>query len=778
MSQAYSTGLIEVLNHPLVADEFPYLAYHAVHDSRVRPEHLALERHGLNGTNIYRRDDPIWERFTPPWDYQCRCAIIPMTIEDAARAGVHEAQEWLRTGLPPSTPEWVTPPPFSPPEGWNTRITVRLGLDAEGHEHDRRGRFAPKGNGGNGAPKGAESAKKAAPRQEAQKKLHQDVKELHKTKEGRAVLGKGREIAAKLKSTVAQGVKSALDGIDEESGGGLSLLAGSLKGKDPVAAAAGASRLVSVVYRCVHEEMFELLLSQATGGPAIAAKLAAKGIAKVAVLAESGLVKAAVWAMGKTKSAGAVQMSLEREEREELTAADRHLLRSLTQVVADNMKQVLAAAGASGIKIDLAPIEKRLQAMLTEDNTRLSLDSEGHDHGADGRFQAKKDYKVKRREPAKLTRRLWKEVLDLPLRLETESLIDAANAATDLLPADPPKEHRRRLQRVRQAAFAAYQRLLGSGPCEGESEKEHRQNLETIRRMALWAHKADKRLAVLENHPGRSMRLSLDDQGHAHAPSGTSKGGQFVKKNKDNRQPAKSAGGGGGRRRPRSRKLQPVDFQDLMRSLRPSIRSLSGYIIPHARCSPAFYGDVLSGLHSVPDAFHDFLSQEGRKIVLGQQIILMMPNLKGQQPRGWPVGSTWEEVGGLYVGKPVNNVLIAEKVTQPDGSLMPTPYLEATCREELGHAVDASLDLGSGPASHSDPDFVQAYQREAGAITDPTIRQNFAYLLQPGTAGQEEAFASLFALQYGGAVGSAAFQSLLRQLFPDTLGAVRKLAPP
>lgn len=128
VAQAYSDGQRQMLEHPLVADEFPYVAYHAVHDQRTRSDHLHLETLGIQGTNIYRADDPVIRRFWPPWDYQCRCAIIPMTLEDAARAGIHEAQEWLRAGMPPLTPAWAQPPPFEPPAGFGGRGAVRMSL--------------------------------------------------------------------------------------------------------------------------------------------------------------------------------------------------------------------------------------------------------------------------------------------------------------------------------------------------------------------------------------------------------------------------------------------------------------------------------------------------------------------------------------------------------------------------------------------------------------------------------------------------------------------------
>jgi hypothetical protein len=101
-----------------VADQFPYLLYTAVHDARVRPEHLQLERLGLDGTAVYRRDDPIWSLFLPPWAWNCRCHVIPVDVETAAEAGVGEARRWLRTGVPPAVPQYVAWPDFRPDPRW------------------------------------------------------------------------------------------------------------------------------------------------------------------------------------------------------------------------------------------------------------------------------------------------------------------------------------------------------------------------------------------------------------------------------------------------------------------------------------------------------------------------------------------------------------------------------------------------------------------------------------------------------------------------------------
>lgn len=113
---AYADGNDAVMsNH---RDVFPYVAYHAIHDDRARPNHIALESLGLNGTNIYRVDDPVIQTFRPPWDYNCRCGRTFLTISDAAASGVKEAQEWRDSGVPPKKPARVKWPKFRPPPGF------------------------------------------------------------------------------------------------------------------------------------------------------------------------------------------------------------------------------------------------------------------------------------------------------------------------------------------------------------------------------------------------------------------------------------------------------------------------------------------------------------------------------------------------------------------------------------------------------------------------------------------------------------------------------------
>lgn len=127
LQSAYRDGYESLMDNSIVADVFPYQAYVAIHDDRVRSNHLALEDLGLNGTNIYRRDDPFWDSFTPPNGYNCRCGTIPMTLQAAAAAGVREAKQWLDSGRPPQYPEFcIDKIPFAPEPGFGSRRGVAV----------------------------------------------------------------------------------------------------------------------------------------------------------------------------------------------------------------------------------------------------------------------------------------------------------------------------------------------------------------------------------------------------------------------------------------------------------------------------------------------------------------------------------------------------------------------------------------------------------------------------------------------------------------------------
>lgn len=53
-------------------DVFSFWQYKTHGDGRVRPSHAAL------GGKIFPAGHPIWQRIFPPWDWGCRCLVVPM----------------------------------------------------------------------------------------------------------------------------------------------------------------------------------------------------------------------------------------------------------------------------------------------------------------------------------------------------------------------------------------------------------------------------------------------------------------------------------------------------------------------------------------------------------------------------------------------------------------------------------------------------------------------------------------------------------------------------
>lgn len=89
VQSAFGAARYRELTDPAVQGGFPYWRYVAILDSHTRPSHRAL--HG----KIWRQDDPIWRRIYPPWDFNCRCAVQPVSAAELRERG------WAVEGGPP-----------------------------------------------------------------------------------------------------------------------------------------------------------------------------------------------------------------------------------------------------------------------------------------------------------------------------------------------------------------------------------------------------------------------------------------------------------------------------------------------------------------------------------------------------------------------------------------------------------------------------------------------------------------------------------------------------
>ena len=76
VQSAYGAGRLQQLEHPAVSAARPLVQYRTANDSRVRPNHAALE-----GVVFDRSTDPGWRQYAPPLGFNCRCVL--RTVREA-----------------------------------------------------------------------------------------------------------------------------------------------------------------------------------------------------------------------------------------------------------------------------------------------------------------------------------------------------------------------------------------------------------------------------------------------------------------------------------------------------------------------------------------------------------------------------------------------------------------------------------------------------------------------------------------------------------------------
>jgi SPP1 gp7 family putative phage head morphogenesis protein len=83
--QAYQAANYDVMKRQ--EDVFPYWQYLTMEDEKVRPAHAALD--GV----VLPSNHPFWNDHYPPWDWGCRCQVVPLSHDDVAEIHAADAEK-------------------------------------------------------------------------------------------------------------------------------------------------------------------------------------------------------------------------------------------------------------------------------------------------------------------------------------------------------------------------------------------------------------------------------------------------------------------------------------------------------------------------------------------------------------------------------------------------------------------------------------------------------------------------------------------------------------
>lgn len=151
----------------------------------------------------------------------------------------------------------------------------------------------------------------------------------------------------------------------------------------------------------------------------------------------------------------------------------------------------------------------------------------------------------------------------------------------------------------------------------------------------------------------------------------------------------------------------------------------------HIEADPAQSDDVtahLANLDLLPTRAADALQEHGTEFYISNVAVPLSDSkghLTGVQPRGWPEGSTWDLVGGVYDS---NNNQVLAGIRTHSGST-------ATALHEAGHALDYALSSADSPVSQHTP----------MAVHHDRLYKKLSLYLQQGGPGGEIGRKELFA---------------------------------
>jgi hypothetical protein len=168
-----------------------------------------------------------------------------------------------------------------------------------------------------------------------------------------------------------------------------------------------------------------------------------------------------------------------------------------------------------------------------------------------------------------------------------------------------------------------------------------------------------------------------------------------------------------------------------------------------ALTSPVGSGDasdvalVVPEVAKLPPHVLQAMLKDGVKVVVARGSVTdHLAQLKGVRPRGWPPGSTWDSVPGLY-DKAQREVVIATiGHGTPAGAHVPATGEGHGCVNLVIHEAVHGYDSTATPPRSSSAAFSAARNADIASLGP--------YETQAGSAGPEETFAESAARYFGG----------------------------
>ncbi|MFZ2643193.1 MAG: phage minor head protein [Verrucomicrobiia bacterium] len=90
MNRAINDGKLEQIKDPVLSSEWPYMGLDTAADSRVRPNHYAMDWRRIK--TVFPVNDPGLANFAPPLGYRCRCTWRFFSREDVEKFGLTVGQ--------------------------------------------------------------------------------------------------------------------------------------------------------------------------------------------------------------------------------------------------------------------------------------------------------------------------------------------------------------------------------------------------------------------------------------------------------------------------------------------------------------------------------------------------------------------------------------------------------------------------------------------------------------------------------------------------------------